>query len=209
GVQNRLAWFGSVRLWSFGSEANSIIGTVSGIDGMFHLRAETRRKERAVNKVEVRAIGATLILAAMLGVTANADGQDGNAKCPPQTRTDTVKDTYGTTVVPDPYRWLEDQDSKETRSWIVVEQKCTERALSRLPTRAAIAKRLTELYRTDAVGSPQERNERYFFSKRLANEDLSKIYIRKGLAGADELLVDPLPWSADHSASATLEGISA
>src|SRR5262249_59614932 len=73
----------------------------------------------------------------------------------------------------------------------------------------AIAKRLTELYRTDAVGSPQERNERYFFSKRLANEDLSKIYIRKGLAGADELLVDPLPWSADHSASATLEGISA
>src|SRR5262249_14486414 len=73
----------------------------------------------------------------------------------------------------------------------------------------AIAKRLTELYRTDSVGSPQERNGSYFFSKRLAEEDLSKIYVRKGIRGADELLVDPLPWSADHSASATLEGISA
>jgi prolyl oligopeptidase len=121
---------------------------------------------------------------------------------------DTAKDTYGTTVVADPYRWLEDQESAETRAWITAEQKCTEAALSKLPSRAAISKRLTELYRVDSVGAPTERNGRYFFRKRKADEDLGKIYVRKSRDDADELLIDPLPWSADHSASATLEGIS-
>src|SRR6516162_10790177 len=44
-------------------------------------------------------------------------------KCPPAARIDSAKDTYGTSVVPDPYRWLEDQNSAETRSWIDAEQK--------------------------------------------------------------------------------------
>jgi len=134
--------------------------------------------------------------------------QKDEGKCPPETRVDTVKDTYGTAVVADPYRWLEDQESKETRAWIGAEQKCTEAALSKLPSRAAISRRLTELYRADSVGSPTEKNGRYFFRKRLAGEDLGKIYIRKTRDAAEEVLIDPLPWSADHSASATLEGIS-
>jgi len=119
-----------------------------------------------------------------------------------------VHDKYGAVDVADPYRWLEDQVSAETRTWIAEQQACTEKALSPLAGRAAIGKRLSELLRTDTLNAPTERGGRYFFTKRLANEDLAKIYVRRGSDGADEVLVDPLPWSKDHSASATMEAIS-
>ena len=128
--------------------------------------------------------------------------------CPPKTRVDNVSDTYGKTTVVDPYRWLEEQDSKETREWIEAQDRCTEAALSKLPGRQAIAKRLTELFRIDAYGLPKEFAGRYFFSKLLAGQDLAGIYVRRGANGTDELLVDPLPWSADHSVSATILNIS-
>ena len=128
--------------------------------------------------------------------------------CPPKTRVDNVTDTYGQTTVVDPYRWLEDQDSQETRAWIEAQDRCTEAALSKLPGREAITKRLAELFHIDEYGLPKEFAGRYFFSKLLAGQDLSRIYVRRGISGADELLVDPLPWSADHSASATILNIS-
>jgi prolyl oligopeptidase len=128
--------------------------------------------------------------------------------CPPKTRVDNVSDTYGKTTVVDPYRWLEDQESKETRAWIDAQDKCTEAALSKLPGREAITKRLSELFRIDSYGLPREFGGRYFFSKLLAGEDLSKVYVRRGTNGTDESLVDPLPWSPDHSASVTIEAIS-
>jgi prolyl oligopeptidase len=130
------------------------------------------------------------------------------AKCPPAARIDSAKDTYGTTVVADPYRWLEDQNSLETRAWIEAQRKCTEAAVSNLPGRREISKRVTELLHNDTFGAPTERGGRYFFRKRLAGMDLSQIYIRRGAHDADEVLIDPLPWSADHSASATLENVS-
>jgi len=129
-------------------------------------------------------------------------------KCPPPSRIDTAKDTYGTTVVADPYRWLEDQQSPETRAWIESQQKCTEAALSPLTGRAALGKRLEEFYHRDAYESPVERGGRYFYLKRPAGGDLSMLYIRRGLKAPEQVLIDPLPWSADHSTSVVYENVS-
>ena len=129
-------------------------------------------------------------------------------KCPPQARIDSVQDTYGDTIVADPYRWLEDQDSPETRAWIATQQKCTEAALSSVADRASISTRLGELLHTDSYESPTERGGRYFFRKRPAGGDLSLLYIRRGPNAPEEILIDPLPWSADHSASVSLENVS-
>jgi len=148
-----------------------------------------------------------LAMLTLLGTPSPLRAQDGVA-CPPKTRVDNVEDKYGKTVVADPYRWLEDQDSAETRAWIAAQDKCTEAALSKLPGRVAITKRLTELYRIDSYGLPEEHAGRYFFTKRLAGQDLAQICMRRGSNSADEVLVDPLPWSADHSASAVIEKIS-
>jgi prolyl oligopeptidase len=151
-----------------------------------------------------RVFGVVLFIASPTFLTA----QETRSKCPPATRADDAKDTYGATVVADPYRWLEDQESKETRAWIDAQDKCTEAALSKLPRRAAIAKRLTELYRIDSYGMPRVENGRYFFPKRLAGQDLSLLCMRKSSGAPDEVLVDPLPWSADHSASANIQNVS-
>lgn len=159
----------------------------------------------------LRLIGRTALLmtsSALFAACASGQNSSAPAKCPPATRVDSVKDTYGSTVVADPYRWLEDQDSPETRTWIEAEQKCTEAALSNLPGRAQISKRLGELLHTDSFEPPVERGGRYFFRKRLADQELAQIFVRRGANAPDELLVDPLPWSADHTASAVLENIS-
>jgi prolyl oligopeptidase len=119
-----------------------------------------------------------------------------------------VKDTYGGTVVADPYRWLEDQESSETRTWIEAEQKCTEAALSPIADRASLSSRLGELLHTDSYQAPTERGGSYFYRKRPAGGDLSLLYFRRGMNAPEEILIDPLPWSADHSASVSLESVS-
>jgi prolyl oligopeptidase len=148
------------------------------------------------------------LLAMMLATPPLLYAQAGNATCPPKTRVDNVKDAYGMTAVVDPYRWLEDQDSKETRLWIEAQERCTEAALGNLSGKDAITERLRALYQIDSYGLPEEHGGRYFFTKRLAGQDLAQICMRRGANAADEVLVDPLPWSADHSASALIEKIS-
>src|SRR5258707_14259916 len=128
-------------------------------------------------------------------------------KCPPPSRIDTAKDTYGTTVVADPYRWLEDQESAETRAWIESQQRCTGAALSPLAGRAALSKRLEEFYHRDAYESPVERGGRYFYLKRPAGGGLSLLYIRSGLETPEQVLIDPLPGGAHHSTSVVYENV--
>ena len=128
--------------------------------------------------------------------------------CPPQTRVDNVTDTYGSVSIADPYRWLEDQNSPETRAWIAAEDRCTEAALKSISGRAALRDRMASLYRTDVYSAPIERAGRYFFTKRTAEQDLSLICMRRGRTSAEEVLIDPLGWSKDHSASAAIEEVS-
>ena len=108
----------------------------------------------------------------------------------------------------DPYRWLEDQNSPETRTWIDTQNNYTNSLLKPLPGREAMKQRLSELLRTDTLGVPTERNGLYFFSKRKADQDLAAIYVRKGLQGQDEVLLDPHSLSADHTTSIDLLDVS-
>jgi prolyl oligopeptidase len=127
---------------------------------------------------------------------------------PPATKTDNVKETLHGTELTDPYRWLEDQNSPETRAWIDTQNAYTQALIGHQPGREAIEKRLSELLKVDTVGMPSERGGRYFFSKRLANQDLSILYMRKGVNGPDEVLVDPHPMSPDHRTSVGFSDIS-
>ena len=60
----------------------------------------------------------------------------------------------------------------------------------------------------DTVDVPIERNGRYFFMKRLANQDLFVIRMRQGATGKEEVLIDPHPMSADHTTSVELLDVS-
>ncbi len=110
---------------------------------------------------------------------------------PPETRTDDVTETIHGVTIRDPYRWLEDQQSPETRAWINAENAFTRSVLDALPGRAAISRRIEELLKTDHFGLPRVRGGRYFFMRRLADQNQFTICMRTGAHGADEVLVDP------------------
>ncbi len=162
----------------------------------------------AISKQCFARLASGLALCIFAPAFLSAQAPSSAATCPPQARIDSMKDTYGGTVVDDPYRWLEDQQSSETRTWIEAEQKCTDAALSSVADRTSLSNRLGELLHTDSYEVPTERGGRYFFRKRPAAGDLSLLYIRRGQNAPEEILIDPLPWSADHSASVSLESVS-
>ncbi|MDA2924038.1 hypothetical protein MYX65_05175 [Acidobacteria bacterium AH-259-L09] len=134
--------------------------------------------------------------------------QTTTARKAPETRRDNVKEVLHGAELVDPFRWLEDQESPETRAWIEAQNQYSDSILSALPGRERLQRRLTELMKVDTIGVPRERNGRYFFSKRGADQDLSVIYMRKGLTGEDVALIDPHPWSPDHSTAVTLMDVS-
>ena len=127
---------------------------------------------------------------------------------PPKTRTDDVKELIQGVEIADPYRWLEDQQSPETRAWIDAQNKYTQALLDSWPGRAALKRRLTELMKVEDINPPLERNGRYFFKRRAADQDQGVLYVRVGTEGKDEALVDPNPLSPDKNISVGLEDIS-
>jgi prolyl oligopeptidase len=139
-------------------------------------------------------------------VVVPAEGPD--VGTPPATRRDDVVDTLHGVKIPDPYRWLEDQSSPETRAWIKAENGYSEPILHAVPGRDRLKHRLGELMKTDVTGVPIERNGRFFFARRRADQDQFIIDLRQGLQGADEVLLDPHPLSADHTTSEDLMDVS-
>ena len=156
-----------------------------------------------------RLLPATLVLALAAGsLAAQPQSAPAIASRPPATRADEVKDAYGATEVADPYRWLEDQKAPETRAWIDDQNRYSESFLRALPARDAIKRRVTELLKIDTIGIPQEHGGRYFFTRRLADQDLPVLYVRKGAHGKDEVLLDPHTLSPDHTTSIQLLNVT-
>ena len=127
---------------------------------------------------------------------------------PPVTEAKPVTETVSGQEISDPYRWLEDAKSPATRTWIGEQMKYTGRYFSQVKNRADIVKRLIELERVDSYSVPTERKGKYFFTKRLASENQASIYVRKGLRGADERLVDATKLSEDQNTSVNISSIS-
>src|SRR5262245_28269559 len=148
-----------------------------------------------------------ITVAGLLLVLLSAFSASNHPK-PPVTRTDNVKETLHGEEIVDPYRWLEDQESQETREWIDSQNRYTQSILSTFPGRELLKQRLTELLKTESVSMPVERGGRYFYSKRRADQDLSVLYVRHGREEAEDVLVDPHPMSADKTVSVSLSDVS-
>jgi prolyl oligopeptidase len=127
---------------------------------------------------------------------------------PPKTAVNEVKETVQGTEIVDPYRWLEDQNSPETRAWIDAQNAYSDGILSRLPGREAIRQQVSALIKIDTMSAPVVMNNRYFFTRRQAEQDQASLFMRAGLTGKDELLIDPLPMSDRHTVTVNLMAVS-
>ena len=74
-------------------------------------------------------------------------------------------DTYHGSTVADPYRWLEDANSAETKSWVDAQNKVTQAYLAQIPQREAIRQRLTQLWNYERYSVPEKEGGRYFYTR--------------------------------------------
>ncbi len=129
------------------------------------------------------------------------------AQTPPKTRVENVTDTVHGVKIADPYRWLEDQDSPETRKWLDEQIGYTRQTLDKTPGRAKIVKRLSQLLRIDSMSPVANHAGRLFYWLRKAEQNQPVLYMREK-GGAEQILIDPNAMSEDGSISAQVFDVS-
>jgi len=175
------------------------------VDYFAKLEVEMALIRPGVARQALCAVGAIVVLTLTSCATPSPEPSAGP---PPATRIETVIDNFHGVDVPDDYRWLEDQQSPETRTWIEEQNAYTLNHLGNRPERASLERRLTELLRIDRVATPIERSGRYFVWKKNADDDLWILFLRETVDGEDKVLLDPHPLSPDHTTSVDIEDIS-
>ncbi|MCX7006312.1 MAG: prolyl oligopeptidase family serine peptidase, partial [Kiritimatiellaeota bacterium] len=106
-------------------------------------------------------------------------------------------DVYHGVTIADPYRWLEDDNSPETKAWVQAQNAVTFGWLAQIPERAAIKTRLTQLWNFERYGVPHKQGGRYFFSRNDGLQNQSVLYTLTAFEAQPNLLLDPNKLSAD------------
>ena len=124
----------------------------------------------------------------------------------PAARTTLQTEVYHGVAVADPYRWLEDDNSSETRAWVEAQNRTTFAFLGQIPQRNAIHQRLTKLWNYQRYGVPFKQGGRYFFTKNDGLQNQSVLYTLTALDATPAVLLDPNQLSSDGTVA--LAGLS-
>jgi prolyl oligopeptidase len=159
--------------------------------------------------------GVAVVTLSAAVAAAQVSGKDGiSLPNPPEVKTAPVVDEYQSTdatvptKVTDPYRWLEDAHSPETRAFIDAQNDYTRLYFTQVKMLPQVVDQMGKLLKVDFVSVPMQRGDRYFFSRRGAEENQASIYVRKGLHGPDERLIDAGTLSTDQNTSVTMLGLT-
>ena len=153
----------------------------------------------------LRSLAGGLFLTGMFTSAVPAPAQ--TLQYPAARKSDVVDDYHGTRV-PDPYRWLEDPDSPESRAWIEAQNRLTAAYLAEIPARGAIRERLTKLWNYPKYGAPFRKAHRYFFFKNDGLQNQSVLYKQASLTADPETLVDPNLLSEDGTVALSTLAVS-
>ena len=152
-------------------------------------------KDLMFRRVVYVAILASLIsISSILHVTYGRSADDAVPKALPVAPVRPVTEEYFGTQVVDPYRYMENLKDPDVSDWFKKQNDYTRASLASIPGRDGL---LAKIKKYDEGASARVFDERrlpsgrYFYQKRLASEDVARIYMRDGLAGEEKLLVDP------------------
>lgn len=141
-------------------------------------------------------IAALWVAISATGGTAAVLAQDTKLTYPAARRSDHV-DTYHGQTVADPYRWLEELDSRETKAWVAAENKLTQGYLERLTDRARLKARLTRLWNFERFGTPHQREGHYFYTRNSGLQNQNVLLVADALTAAPRELLDTNRLSTD------------
>ncbi|XP_073035067.1 uncharacterized protein [Primulina eburnea] len=133
---------------------------------------------------------------------------DGKLQYPTARRDDSVVDDYHGVLVPDPYRWLEDPDSEETKEFVEKQVKLTDSVLETCETREKIREKLTKLYDFPKYDAPFRAGDKYFYFHNTGLQPQKALYVQDGLDEEPEVLLDPNTLSEDGTVALSVYAVS-
>lgn len=114
---------------------------------------------------------------------------------------DQVDGYFSKYKVADPYRWLEDDNSEETKTWVKDQNKLTFDYLSKIPFRDRVKEKLTELWNYTRYSAPFKKGEYYYYFRNDGLQNQPVLFRQRGLAGEPEVFLDPNKLSKDGTAA--------
>jgi prolyl oligopeptidase len=136
-----------------------------------------------------------------VGIAATAifaeDAMKSSAATVPLAPQKPVEDVVQGHKITDPYRWLEDSTSPETKQWVSDEMTYTRSLLDPLPGRDQLHQRLTNLMSIGTISAPQIGGKYYFYTKREGSQNQPVLFVREGASGKDRALIDVNQLAAD------------
>jgi prolyl oligopeptidase len=137
------------------------------------------------------------LIMALMATTAVSNAQ---VTYPISPKGSQVDDYFGT-IVADPYRWLEDDNSKETTAWVAEQNAVTNAYLSAIPFRNKVKKRLEEMWNYPKYGAPFKEGAYYYYYKNDGLQNQAVLYRQQGLTGNPEVFMDANTMSKDGTAA--------
>ncbi|WP_415776935.1 prolyl oligopeptidase family serine peptidase [Flavobacterium gelidilacus] len=118
----------------------------------------------------------------------------------PETKKVDTVDVYFGDSIQDPYRWLEDDNSEETKAWVKAQNEVTFGYLDKIPFRKQIKERLEKLWNYEKISAPFKEGNYTYFYKNDGLQNQSVLY-RKDKNGKEEVFLDPNTFSKDGTTS--------
>src|ERR1700757_1891226 len=115
----------------------------------------------------------------------------------PKSKTVEQVDDYRGVRVADPYRWLEDTDSADTKAWVEEQNKLTFSYLEKIPYRQAIHDRLMKLWNYERFTVPELEGGRYFYEHNAGLQNQNVLLVAESRDAEPRVLLDPNTLSAD------------
>lgn len=126
----------------------------------------------------------------------------------PQTATVDVEDDYFGHKILDPYRWLEDDNSEETKQWVEAQNKVTNNFLNKIPFKNKIKKRLQDVWAYERVSAPTQKGDYIFYYKHDGVKNHAILYVENKENNEERILIDPNSFSQDGTSSLATVSIS-
>jgi prolyl oligopeptidase len=112
-------------------------------------------------------------------------------------------DDYFGTQVSDPYRWLEDDTSAQTATWVKAQNEVTFAYLNSIPYRDKIKERMTKIWDYPKVTAPYKEGGRYYYSRNNGLQNQYVVFSKETLDGEERMVLDPNTFSADGTVALT------
>lgn len=146
-----------------------------------------------------RMISPVCLSVLMLAPVDSTIAQDEKGPAYPPTRRVDVVDLLHGEKIADPYRWLEDMESADTRRWVKQQDDLFRAYVGRAGVQSTLVKRIAAIGRFDTISMPVKGGDRFFFTKTEAGRSRGVLYVRTGLDGEPRVLIDPTVFFDDET----------